>query len=642
MFEFLLDDLLPTCRPAAGLKHQPVGGMLRGGPIGVHGEHERTAGPRQVARADLEPQVALAVAVKIDPGRLERLVALGDERHPGPFDGPQIPLPLHRLPLAVRVGGILVPHLADQERRRIDHGDPDRFAAGVTSRDDDLDRLVEPAAGVGQQGGVGRLLARTGIPAQPAGSLIAQPAGWLIAQPAGWLIAQPAAGTISQHLDPPGFVRSVRGRRLGAAEFADRRDGEHRPLAVAQPIDATGDDQLPATDDRRPSCVNLQPAMPAVAVRPVVGRLVGQSPVQPRRLDPHPRRRGDAGPRGDQPGRGHEEALGSRQFIDGCQTHEHGQRTGQSHRIGTIDDAVGRQLREPLGGPAFERPHDQRRAPLRMRLHQHGVDQVVVEVGVFLLDGPGGVDQVHAIAHQRHDPADHGGQERRDARRQPGDTKPARQAAGHQPVLEEDAAGQPEQHPDAGTEQEGRQGHALEIGAGRRQSLGQIAIRFRFPFARVGPFGDRERVAAEDPAGSRPVRAMGGIRMRSLRSSCPQCRRTARRRTARGRTVGNRRHRHASHCQGRASSPAAAGQGVGRAVDLKYIGHRCRPLRRIDARRKSHLSYRGRSAFPREDSLQCRCSRTPTRSDVWWTARLAAPARGWRGWGLPCWRRPTG
>ena len=60
-----------------------------------------------------------------------------------------------------------------------------------------------------------------------------------------------------------------------------------------------------------------------------------------------------------------------------------------------------------------------------MRLDEHRVDEIVVEFGVFLLDHPRRVDEIHAIPHQRQNPADARRRDRRKPRQQPG---PPRQA----------------------------------------------------------------------------------------------------------------------------------------------------------------------------------------------------------------------
>ena len=118
VFDLLRLHLLPPSqRRAAGLKEEPVRRMLGRGPFGIHLHDERTGRPRQIARIHLELQVAASIALKIDPRRFERLVALGADHDPRALDGPQVALPGHRLALALHICRKLIPHLPHQERR---------------------------------------------------------------------------------------------------------------------------------------------------------------------------------------------------------------------------------------------------------------------------------------------------------------------------------------------------------------------------------------------------------------------------------------------------------------------------------------------------------------------------------------------
>ena len=113
-----------------------------------------------------------------------------------------------------------------------------------------------------------------------------------------------------------------------------------------------------------------------------------------------------------------------------------------------------------------------------MGLGKHGVDDVVVQLGMLLLEHPRRVDEVHLVAHQRHHPADHGGREHDEPRGEPGPANPRRQATRDQPVFHDHTAGKPEHGSDARREQERGQRHALEVGTGRRQTFREIPLRF--------------------------------------------------------------------------------------------------------------------------------------------------------------------
>ena len=152
-----------------------------------------------------------------------------------------------------------------------------------------------------------------------------------------------------------------------------------------------------------------------------------------------------------------------------------------------------------------------------MRLHEHGVDEVVVKFRVLLLDGPRRIDEIHAAAHQWYDPADDGCNERDPPRRQPRPTDAARQPPGQQPMLDENAARQPDEPRHAGGEQKRRQGHALVVGTRGSEPLCQIAVRLGVGFAPSVPGAHGQRMPGERFAGAGGGSAFGNCRHHVLR-----------------------------------------------------------------------------------------------------------------------------
>ena len=124
--------------------------MFRLAAILAQAQRERLHDPGQIIRTAGEGEVVVAIAVEIDPGAVERMAALGDERHLGAFDGANVPLPLHGFRLPAGVGRVVIANLPDEQRRRVDHRDPERFASGIAGRDPDLDRAVERPGRSGQ------------------------------------------------------------------------------------------------------------------------------------------------------------------------------------------------------------------------------------------------------------------------------------------------------------------------------------------------------------------------------------------------------------------------------------------------------------------------------------------------------------
>ena len=119
------------------------------------------------------------------------------------------------------------------------------------------------------------------------------------------------------------------------------------------------------------------------------------------------------------------------------------------------------------------------------------------------LDRPCGVDEIHAVAQQGHDPTDHGGGKCDRGHTQPAPATPARQSPRHHPVLEHDAGQQPEHAGHARGEQERERGHALVVGGGRGEPPREIAIRFRAVGPRSGPGAYGQRLAAGGCRGHR-------------------------------------------------------------------------------------------------------------------------------------------
>ena len=269
------------------------------------------------------------------------------------------------------------------------------------------------------------------------------------------------------HLDLP------RGHgRIDAAVVPDGRHEQHRLFVSSQPLQFAGDHELPTADDRRLPAVSGE--LPARGLhRPLLAR---NPPGEPRRLDPHPRGSRKPQPRRNQADRRHHETLRGSHFVDAGQRDKDGQRGGQPDRGRAIHDPLDRHLGEPLRGPTFERPHHEFRRLVRPRLHQHRVDDVVVKLGVVALDGPGRVNEVHPIEHQRQQPPHGRGDDRGHCHDQPRPADPGGQASGHQVVLEQHAAGEPEHQPDARRQQERRDRHALVVGHCLAEPFGEVAV----------------------------------------------------------------------------------------------------------------------------------------------------------------------
>ena len=449
-----LDDLRLPRRSRGGPrpKHESIEGMRRARAVGVHLQRKRLRHSRQIGRFFIERQVVVAVAFKIDPGGIERLVAFGDDRHLRSLDGPDVALPFDGLRLPSGVGRIVVAQLAHEQRRRIDDRDLHRLTACIPRRDHDLDRLVEAAGGIGKRDGESLEPRRLGRSSQPRHRF----------------------PTI--HLGLP-RCRAAIDRSAGG----ERRDCHDRLLVAPQAADVCGDHELPATHERGRARLDDEPAaFGAVGVCIAAARLfAGHPPGKLERLNRHPRRRRPTRPRRKQPRRARDETLRRKQFIETCRPDEGGEREGQPQGRRAVDHALRRHVGKPLRGSPLERPHDHWRARLGMRLHEHSVDEVVVKFGVFALDGPRRIDEVDAIPHERHDPADDRGRERHEPRDEPCPADGPRQAARHDPVLHHDARRQPDERRDTRAQQERRQGHALVVGPRGGQTLREVTIRLR-------------------------------------------------------------------------------------------------------------------------------------------------------------------
>ena len=452
-------------RHSPRLKEQPIRDMLRGSAVGIHLHHKRSARPRQIARPHLQFQIAAAVAIEIDPGRLKWLVTLSNEHDPRPFDRPQVALPGHFLVLPLHVGRKLIPHLADKQRWRIDHCHPYRLAPSITRGNAERNRLIESAGPVWKHGRIPRATLR--------------------------FAANP------RHLRPPG-----NSLRMSVALVKQRRHGDRRLLVAPKAADRGRHDQLAAADDRGRTVLDFD----AAAVCGIAaGRCISAGgrdvslfprhpPAEPREFELDPCRRGNASPRGQQPSRGGEDAFGRRQRVDACQSHHQRQSIGEPHRQRAIDEGLRGHGGEPLRGPSLQRPHDRRRIALWMRLHEHRVDNVVVEFRMIPFDHSGRIDEIDAIPRQRQNPANRSGHERQQAEREPSPPRPMGQAAHHHPVLQQDAAGQPGKRSQTGPQQERRQGDPFQVGTGSGKPPGEIPLRLRVGLAVVDPTADDQRL----------------------------------------------------------------------------------------------------------------------------------------------------
>ena len=269
-------------------------------------------------------------------------------------------------------------------------------------------------------------------------------------------------------------------------------------------MDHTAHHELPAAHERGPSGIDLDTSgvcrvaagacFTAGAGQSDGGLFPWHSPAQERRFEPHACWRRHTRPRRQQTSSGGKHALRRRERIDARQSDEQGQRISQSHGQRAVDDGLRGHGGEPLRCASLERPHDRGGVSLGMRLHEDGVDQIVVEFGMLSLDHAGRVDKIHAIPHQRHNPADAGRDDRREPRQQPDPPRPPGQATRHEPVFEHHAARHPDESGHTGPEQKRGEGDPLVVGGGSGEPPCEIAFRLGVGLAVVAPPADGERL----------------------------------------------------------------------------------------------------------------------------------------------------
>ena len=296
MLELLEHRILTLARPGTtGHEPEPIGAGRRPRAIGVEPQRKAPRRPRQIVLADPQRHVLLAVAAEVDPGGVERSVALRDDRHAGAFHAPQITLPGDRLRRPPRVAGVLVFHLAHEQRRRVDHGDPQPIAGCVPCGDHELEAVIEAPRRIGQD----RHLPPLGI---------------------------------GRHRHPPG-----RRRRVEGTIVAHPTDHDFRPLSAVESADATRHHQLAAPHHRDGAADRGERMRLPAGVR----RRAGMPPGELRRIDPHPRRWPDGGPGRDEPRRRHEQALRRRELVDAGRGHEPRQGDRELERQAAIHHPLG-------------------------------------------------------------------------------------------------------------------------------------------------------------------------------------------------------------------------------------------------------------------------------------------------------------
>ena len=248
VLELLEHHFFAVARPRPS-RHEaePIRARSRPRAIGIEPQREAPRRPRQVVLADPQGHVLLAVAAEIDPGGVERPVALRDDRHAGALDAAQVALPGEGLRRPPRVFGIVVLHLPHQERRRIDHGHPQPITRCVASGDHELEPVVEAARRVGQDRHLPSL-------------------------------------RVGHHGHSPGWRR-----RVESTVVADATHEHFGPFIAIEAAHPARQHELPATHDRDRSTDRSEWMRLPSRIRH--GARV--SPGELRRLDPHPRRRRD-------------------------------------------------------------------------------------------------------------------------------------------------------------------------------------------------------------------------------------------------------------------------------------------------------------------------------------------------------------
>ena len=129
-----------------------------------------------------------------------------------------------------------------------------------------------------------------------------------------------------------------------------------------------------------------------------------------------------------------------------------------------------------------------------MGLHEHGIDEVVVEFGMLPFDRPCRVDQIHPIPHQWQDPANGRRTNGHEPTEEPCPPGPSGQTASHEPVLEHHATRHPDDCSDTDAEQEGRDRDPLVVGTGCGKPSGEIPLRLGVGLAVFGPRADGKRL----------------------------------------------------------------------------------------------------------------------------------------------------
>ena len=137
--------------------------------------------------------------------------------------------------------------------------------------------------------------------------------------------------------------------------------------------------------------------------------------------------------------------------------------------------------------------HDRFRNALGMLSQEHGVDEVVVQIGMALFEGPRGIHQIDAVAKQREQPSHSRPAKPGDRHQQPGHPRPHRQSTSHNPVLGKHAEKQPRQQADGSSGKKGAPGNAAVVGRGCVQPLGEILLRPGGPLIALTPLRHRQR-----------------------------------------------------------------------------------------------------------------------------------------------------
>ena len=197
-------------------------------------------------------------------------------------------------------------------------------------------------------------------------------------------------------------------------------------------------------------------------------RFPGASPGKARRLDGDAGWGRDAGPGRDEPGGRGEDALRREERVDAGENDERREPQREPQRQRAVDEPLAGHGREPPGRAPLERADDGGDRRLGTRLEEHRVHEVVVQVGMVAFDRPRGEDEVHAIPHERHDPAHDRGAERDGPTDEPRPPGPRGEAALDEPVIRRDAESEPRHEGDGSPEGERRDGDPLHVGAGGR------------------------------------------------------------------------------------------------------------------------------------------------------------------------------